>query len=37
VFSTLVFPWANPDWSQLAISVYLFAVLILWESALTLF
>jgi GPH family glycoside/pentoside/hexuronide:cation symporter len=24
VFSTLVFPWANPDWSQLAISLYLF-------------
>ena len=37
VFTTLVFPWASPDWSQLAISIYLFFALMLWESALTLF
>lgn len=37
IFTTLVFPWASPDWSQLAISIYLFFALILWESALTMF
>ena len=36
-FTTLVFPWASPDWSQLTISIFLFVVLVVWESASTLF
>ncbi|MBE2220342.1 MAG: MFS transporter [Anaerolineae bacterium] len=33
---TIAFPWANPSWSQLGISIYLFAALTLWETASTL-
>ena len=36
VFATLVFPWASPSWSQLAISLYLFCALTFWETAATL-
>ena len=34
---TLAFPWASPSWSQLAISIYLFLALTLWETAATMF
>ncbi|MBN1246398.1 MAG: MFS transporter, partial [Anaerolineae bacterium] len=34
---TLAFPWANPSWSQLGISLYLFLALTLWETAATVF
>jgi GPH family glycoside/pentoside/hexuronide:cation symporter len=37
VVITLAFPWANPSWSQLAISVYLFVALMLWETAATIY
>ena len=35
IIITIAFPWANPEWSQLWISVYLFVALTLWETALT--
>ncbi len=34
---TLAFPWANPSWSQLGISLYLFLALMLWETAATIY
>lgn len=34
---TLAFPWASPSWSQLAIAIYLFFALTLWETASTVF
>ena len=37
IFTSLAFPWASPSWSQLAISIYLFIALVLWESAVTIF
>ncbi len=37
VVITLAFPWANPSWSQLGISIYLFMALTLWETASTVF
>ena len=35
VVITIAFPWANPSWSQLGISIYLFLALTLWETAST--
>ena len=37
VVITIAFPWASPNWSQLAISIYLFLALTLWETAATVF
>jgi glycoside/pentoside/hexuronide:cation symporter, GPH family len=37
IFTSLAFPWASASWSQLAISIYLFIALMLWESAATIF
>jgi GPH family glycoside/pentoside/hexuronide:cation symporter len=37
VVITLAFPWANPSWSQLGISIYLFIALMLWETAATIY
>jgi glycoside/pentoside/hexuronide:cation symporter, GPH family len=37
ILITLAFPWASPSWSQLAISIYLFLALTLWETASTVF